>query len=538
MPAIDLARTRRVRLLVASILLVFAVAASLAEADGAMEREDRSRDPEGGVDTSYLDYAIIDSYSGQFKSGRYCVSGGIKRSDSSICNPALDRFDANYYFSGVKGGDGTRLIHWTTSGDLLTVYEQPGHPKVAVYVNPQPQTANTGVERSSWARHVKKLDGQSEEAAAFNLDGSGADEILVVLGNKGTFGHYARTATGSVGEFTKWKGKGFEIPSASWMRIGGADKNAAGAHVPIDLDDNDCPEILLGSKSGKVGALKCPPGDRGNPEAWRYVMLATGLGEVQRLTAKGNRVVVSVKSGGGSGRGVGYIDVDAEAFASGEIEALDFRKKPVRRDHFVSTDQKAMELEIADVDGDELMDLVIPTRKNSGEGGQIMVWFGIEDANDPFAGLEPWTDEESMVLQGLWKEAWCRSHNHMAFKGVAVGDLWIHGSRRTNAIVVNGRGCAAAANGIWYTADDLVSGSGRRDPGNWSFRSLTDPGTGFWDDVEMKFDRPILYDFNKDYVLDVASSDEDGTWKKTFGSADGKHPGVGTIVWYGRRFGD
>jgi hypothetical protein len=438
-------------------------------------------------------------------------------------------------YSGATGADGSRAADVDRDGDMdvLTVYEES--KALYVYENTWGRDHYNAVARQK----VGAGCGASEEAIFLDFDGNGYPDIVCVAtaGGPGVAGERVygyrnlRPVGGScaiVNGVTSpcWSATPLEfggsgVPQKNWYRIGGDNGS-------IDLNADNCPDIAIGSAGGDIGVLWCPPATRTNPATWTYSKVwDVSDAEIQKIMmvrhAGATWLVWSAKM---PNKGV-Y----AAKYQSGIGASATFAT--VQR---IVGDVYSMELTLANVDGDGVPDLVLPTREDVAGMGVVRVYFGSATAS------APWLGQGYMRLDPPWEHASCNGlRNENIAKGVAVGDVW--GGTQPD-IVVMGRGCPFAANGFFYYQQKVSDALPRRNRANYTWRPLTNQTKAIYqDNEEQKWDSPQLVDIDRDGDLDVVSSDENGDWGDTFknglsSTATGSDPhddGVGTIVFWNPR---
>lgn len=482
------------------------------------------------------DYSILDTKSEKWLEVFY----GVTEDHKAVVPWFLDSY------SDVKGADGSRLadVDLDNNGamDVLTVYE--GSKQLFVYLNTWGSQHYNAVGR----QQVGDGCGASEEAVFFDFTGNGYPDIVCAATSRGS-GLEGNRIYVFVNQFDSpdcsennaiesgtpspcWslaQQVGNNIPHKNWYRIGG-DMGS------IDFNDDNCPDLAIGSSGGDVGVLWCPGEDeRPDPNNWDYqTVWDVDDGEVQRIMT----IKYSVKDQESTWLVWSVKKPKSGVYVSRYQPNEDDPTKPgTFSDATQIVDNiKSMEFTIADLDDDELGDLVLPTRNDVDGSGIVRVFFGAE-------GLDaPWFGQADMQLVPPWGSAICDGlRTYKTPKGVAVGNVW--GDDALD-IVVMGRGCPYAANGFFYY-DPITedSQSPKREAKNYVWRPLTNQtGNIFQDNEEEKWDRPQLHDMDCDGDLDVVASDEEGDWADTF--KDGLQPdpvrsgedphdyGVGTLIFW------
>ncbi len=477
------------------------------------------------------DYSIINSTIEDYLSTNYGVINGAK---------AIVPFQ-NATYSGVKGADGARVADVDGDGDydVVTVYEES--KELYVYENTDPVSEH----RNAFRRQLIGIGcGGSEEAIFFDFDGDDDPDIVCTAtsGGPGLAGEiiyvYENNINGRTGCHLSapspcWSltpsSLGANVPQKDWYRLGG-DLGS------MDINNDGCPDLAIGSAGGEVGVLWCPLNeDRADPLDWTYQRLwNVNDAEVQKLSmirrSNGAWLVWSVKD---PNQGVYYAK-----YKAGTGYGPTAKWSAITR---LVKDVYSMEFTIADVDGDNAPDLVLPTREDprANNRGAVRVYWGNNKLN------RPWIDLNYSLFTLQWANTRCNGlRNENIAKGVSVGEVWAAtGGPNVADIVVMGRGCPYAANGFLFYRSLLTDLASVRNPLNWAWRSLTNhKGSVMQDAEEQKWDAPQLVDLDGDGDQDIVGSDENGDWGDTFKNgvndadgAPGSDPhddGLGTVVFW------
>ncbi len=346
-----------------------------------------------------------------------------------------------------NNADGVRLADVNGDGlpDIATPWEKSG--VVKAYFHP-------GVEKvkSEWPAVVVGRVASPEDAVFADIDGDGKFEVISSTeGEEKTI--YVHQSTGES-----------YLDSASWETrpvVRSAGKNQWMYAEVIDVDGDGSMDLVAGSKNdfAAIGSWRFPstPGGRASWSRWY------GAGWVMSLVAHDMN-------------GDGALDIVASDRKGPRSGALWFQNMPGSAawpENRIGPEggEQAMFLDVADLDGDGLTDVVMPIRD-----GPIRFFRGMSKRGNR------WRTHDIEMPEGFG-----------AGKSVAVGDMDMDGAMD---LVFT---CASA--------DDELSGVGL-------LRHSGDPTASRWAVTDVggpegtKFDRAELLDLDGDGDLDILTTEE------------------------------
>jgi len=367
--------------------------------------------------------------------------------------------------SGLNGADGVRSGDVDGDGDedLIVSWEEAG--TVRVYENPG---ASRAALTNSWA-FVSFSNGLAnvEDAGLADLDGDGRLDIVAATegGNRNLVVYWAPEAAEDYWDASNWTS--MTLPAAAgkqWMftRF-------------LDVDGDGRLDIVAGSKSNgaTVSWLKAPLQPRTGADWQKYKITDAGWImslEVEDMDGDGDPdIVISDRRAGGTAQGVRWLSHPGQ----GSPNLL----SPWTSHTLAGAGEEVMFLDIADLDGDGLRDIVVPVLQ---EGLAPNDWLFLRRLDA--SGLN-WSVSRRTFPSGTGES-----------KALQVAD--VNGDTRLDLIAFFGDAVGMVTGGIWLEHDgDPVMGT-------WSERPLAGiPGE--------KFDRILPLDVDGDGDLDVIQTDED-----------------------------
>ncbi len=346
-----------------------------------------------------------------------------------------------------KGADGVRLADVNGDGlvDIATAWEQSG--TVKAYLNPGADKA-----ASEWPSVVVGKVASPEDAVFVDIDGDGKFEVI-----SSTEGEEKTIYVHQL------KGDAF-LDAASWETrpvVRSAGKNQWMYAEPIDVDGNGSVDIVAGSKNdfAMIGSWRFPstPGGRASWSRWY------GAGWVMSLVAHDMN-------------GDGAPDIVASDRKGPRSGALWFQNMPGSAawpEYRIGpeAEHEAMFLDVADLDGDGLTDVVMAVKD-----GPIQFFRGMSDRGNR------WRAHSIQIPEGFGTG-----------KAVAVGDIDMDG---TMDLVFSCEHAKDELSGV-----GLLRHSGDPTASQWEVTDVGGPdGT--------KFDRIELVDLDGDGDLDVLTCEE------------------------------
>ncbi len=346
-----------------------------------------------------------------------------------------------------KGADGVRLADVNGDGmpDIATAWEESG--AVRAYLNPGTEKA-----KSPWPAVTVGTVASPEDAVFADIDGDGKFEVVSSSeGEEQTI--YIHQATGDA-----------YMDPASWETrpvVRSAGKNQWMFATPMDVDGNGSMDLVAGSKNdfAAIGSWRFPttPGGKASWSRWY------GAGWVMSIVAHDMN-------------GDGAVDIVASDRKGPRSGVLWFQNMPGSAAWPVSrvgpeAEHEAMFLDLADLDGDGLTDVVLAVKD-----GAIQFFKGRS------ARGNNWRAYSIEMPAGFGTG-----------KGVAVGDMDMDGALD---IVFTCENAAGELSGV-----GLLRHSG-------------DPTASIWEATDVggpdgvKFDRVELLDLDGDGDLDILTCEE------------------------------
>lgn len=388
-----------------------------------------------------------------------------------------------------RGADGARLGDINGDGllDAVTGWEEGGATRV--YLNPGPLLA-----KDPWPKVTVGMTPRAEDAVFADLDGDGRLDVVssTERHSQRVFVHWAPAAVGELLDGNRWKQDVFPASEGVtlWMYA-----------EPLQLDGHNGADLVIGGKAEKgvagarsvLGWLESPAEPR-DVAKWKWHPLVevgwTMSIVLEDMDGDGDRDILCSDRHGPT-RGVFWLENPGEAAV---------RKAGPWNRHDVGAASAAeiMFLDVGDVDGDGLRDIVVALevrKKNVAEPNRHsrIVWFKRLDASG-----DRW-NEHVIVAPS----------NTGNVKSVAVGD--VDGDGRSDLVVSCEHALSGRVGVYWLRQEgDAASPS-------WSARNLSGP-------AGIKFDLVRLLDLDGDGDLDVLTTEENEEYR-------GEEVGLG-VVWY------
>jgi len=377
----------------------------------------------------------------------------------------------------LSGADGGRLLDVDDDGDLdLSVgWEESGVTRI--YLNP----GYAGVVTDPWPYIDVGNASGVEDAVMGDLDGDGRVDVVSARdGGKRVTVHFAPTS----GDYTDplgWTTMSFPAPASgapAWMYS-----------VLMDVDEDGDLDIVAGGKGNNavIRWFEAPTGDRRNLSSWPMHDLG-GVGWLMSLFSHDmdgdgdlDLMLSDRKIGDADLRGARWL----ENPGTSEDQTLAWTNHYIYHPDDGATE--VMFLDLVDLDGDGLVDVVVPL-----SNGNRLRWFHRLDSS----GLN-WVEYLIDFPSGVGQRA----------KSIRAGDLDNDGN--LDLVLSTGEGGTSTSGVIWL------------EPTSGVFAPI-------WTEHEIsgldgiKFDDSQLIDLDGDGDLDVINTEED------FGSGS---KGLG-VIWY------
>lgn len=382
----------------------------------------------------------------------FCTSVTVHSQDTPW---ALHVIDDSY-----SGADGVRLADVNNDGlmDFTTGWEEGGRTKA--YINP----GYEGV-KDPWPAVLVAETPDVEDAVFADLDGDGAvDVISSTEGNsKKIFVSWAPTDPDDYLDASKWTSE--VIPASDgltrWMFA-----------MPMQVDGVNGLDLIVGSKdpNAAIGWFKAPANPR-NMSGWIWYPIspATWIMSLylRDMDGDGDQDIVTSDRKSGETRGVRWLENPGQGSAQNLLWD----------NHYMGgTDVEVLFMDMVDLDGDGLEDVVVPEYSN-----QKIIYIRRLDAT----GLN-W---ESHIID-LPAEAG-------RAKAVRVGD--VNGDGQLDIVHSSNTSSGGGNDGIiWMTPKTALTDS------EWEWHVLSGANG------KKKFDRIELLDLDGDGDLDVLTCEENG----------------------------
>lgn len=346
-----------------------------------------------------------------------------------------------------KGADGVRLEDVNGDGlpDIATGWEESG--VVRIYLNPGPAAA-----AEPWPAVTVGNVASPEDAVFLDIGGDGVFEVVSATeGGEKTLYIHAAPADG-YRDPAQWTTRPVarSAGKAQWMFA-----------APLDVDGNGTMDLVAGSKNdfAAIGSWRFPatPGGKASWSRWY------GAGWVMSIVAHDMN-------------GDGAVDIVASDRKGPRSGVLWFTNMPGSAAWPVSRigpegAHEAMFLDIADLDGDSVTDVVLAVR-----GGPIQFYRGLSARGNRWRA-------HAVELPGGFGTG----------KAVAVGDLDLDGKAD---IAFSCEGAEGDLSGV-----GLLRQTGDPTAGGWEAHDVGGP-------EGVKFDRLELVDLDGDGDLDLLTSEE------------------------------
>jgi hypothetical protein len=245
-----------------------------------------------------------------------------------------------------RGADGVRLADANGDGlaDIVTGWEEGG--LVRIYLNPGPAKA-----KAKWPAVTVGAVGSPEDAVLVDLDGDGAVDVVTSCEGKvrSVFVHWAPKDAARYLHPSAWKTEAFPALGglAAWMFC-----------QPLQVDGKYGTDLVLGAKNpgGCIGWLQAPADPR-NLAAWRWHHLYDA-GWIMSLVPSDldgdGDLDVLASDRKGPNRGCLWLENPGP---KGEVAG------PWKVHRIGAGASEVMFLDLADLDGDGLLDVVVLTRE-------------------------------------------------------------------------------------------------------------------------------------------------------------------------------
>lgn len=356
-----------------------------------------------------------------------------------------------------KGADGVRAADVNGDGlmDLVTGWEQGGI--VRAYLNPGAAKA-----KEKWPAVTVGKVGSPEDAVFVDVDGDGAVDVVSCCegGTKSVFVHWAPKDKADYLNDKSWKTEA--IPAvkgvAMWMFC-----------LPIQVDGKHGIDLVIGGKGdgAKIGWLEAPAKPRDLSE-WKWHPLYDAGWIMSLVSADidgdGDQDILT-SDRRGKNRGCLWL----ENPGPGEAQTQPWKS------HIIgATRDEVMFLDLADLDGDGKLDVLVPTFNQK-------LHFLRHKADKP----PTW---ESIALPFPDRVG--------SGKAVRVADL--DGDGKSDVIITGGDGGGPNSGVVWMTSKKAAT------EGDWQTHDISGPVMP----KGMKPDLIQLLDLDGDGDLDVITSEE------------------------------
>jgi hypothetical protein len=251
--------------------------------------------------------------------------------------------------SSSRGADGVRLADVNGDGrlDIVTGWEEGGAIRVCVHPGP-------AAVRKNWSSVQVGAVKSPEDAVLVDLDGDGGmDVVSSTEGNERTvFVHWSPRERARILDPAAWKTSAIAATKGktAWMFA-----------LPMDIDGKHGIDLVVGSKNprGQVSWLESPADPR-QADAWKLHPLCDA-GWIMSLIAKDmdgdgdDDALFSDRKGERSG--IKWLENPGKT--SDGLRAA-WREHPI-----AAAKQEVMFLDVADLDGDGLEDIVAPVKPDT-----------------------------------------------------------------------------------------------------------------------------------------------------------------------------
>jgi hypothetical protein len=371
-------------------------------------------------------------------------------------SPAQDRgapWRRHVIDDAARGADGVRLadVNGDRLPDIATGWEEAG--VIRVYLHPDADSV-----RRPWPAVTVGAVDSPEDAGFADLDGDGSIDVVSCCEGdvRSVFVHWAPRDPKDFFNMGRWRTEPIPVlrGRTQWMFC-----------LPMQVDGEHGVDLVVGSKgqAGVVGWLEAPAQPR-DLAAWRWHPLRSA-GWIMSLDAgdmdEDGDLDVLASDRKGPGRGVFWLENPASSQPAAETWA----------EHRIGgEDREVMFLDLADLDGDGLREVVVATR----DRGLLILRRATKQA--------PWERDEIALAP--------RSGGG---KGVRVGDIDRDGRPD---VVYSCEGADRDRSGVVW-----LSRQGEGLDSTWKDHEISGPaGT--------KFDLVQLLDLDQDGDLDVVTCEE------------------------------
>lgn len=284
---------------------------------------------------------------------RSCASAGVLPAGSPWPRHEVD--------NGAFGADGVRVGDLNNDGrpDLITAWEASGQIRIAI--NPGGCSAT-----DTWEVGVVGLVAYCEDSFAADLDGDGRQDLITCSeqSDRGVYVHWGPAHNGLLLNTGSWLTRRFPAaPDRYWMY-----------GVAAQIDGRNGPDLFVGAKSSSadipvdIGYLMAPSEPR-KMELWTYHVIGRA-GWTTNLIAHDmdgdGDVDLVVFDRLGPTRGVRWLE------HPGEDELIN---NAMWTEHRVSAPMPATIGSMGDLDGDGLLDIIVPVRPHG------LYWYERLDAS-------------------------------------------------------------------------------------------------------------------------------------------------------------